>query len=149
MLRSGFPELSSRLHFGHHLSWRRAVTGSDAVPLAIECGRVMDLEKIFKQLPVAQLPGIEGNLDRLGVASMVAVSRIGNVTAPVTDPSRDYARVTPQEILHTPETKHPPARIACSSVGAMRLLPFLMLDACARTACDTRRSLRSQVPQKE
>ena len=63
----------------------------------------MNLEKILKQLPVAQPLGIEDNFDRLGVAAMVAVSRIRNVPAAVADPRRDYARVTPKEILHTPK----------------------------------------------
>ena len=129
MLRLSFPEFARGFHLCHDLSRPksrrihvgdgfsrdpflfiacvkngRTVTGSDVISLAIERGRIANLEKILKQFAVAQLLGIEDDFDRLGVAAVVALSCIWNVTAAVADSRRDHARVTSKEILHTPET---------------------------------------------
>ena len=53
--------------------------------LLVSCG-VVDLEEVFEDGPVAYDRGIEDDLDCFGVPLVVAVARIGDVAAGVTDP---------------------------------------------------------------
>jgi hypothetical protein len=82
---------------------------------------------ILKQLPVAQPLGIEDNFDRLGVAAMVAVSRIRNVTAAVAHSGRDYA---PCDVARNPAYPRNvrPAKDRTSRVDiSLLLFPTLVL----------------------
>jgi hypothetical protein len=82
---------------------RRTVAGSPIVALAVQSRRVMDLEKEFQELPIAELLRVENDLDRFRMRSVVAVRCIRNVAACIADVRRDHARVPAQQILHTPE----------------------------------------------
>jgi hypothetical protein len=64
----------------------------------------VDLEEKLEKLAVADLAGIEDDLNGFGVGSMIAVGRIRNVAAGVAD----AREITPQ--------KQPPARTARSSL---------------------------------
>src|SRR4051794_9856080 len=46
------------------------------IPLAIECCGVVNLEKEFEQLPIAELLRIEDDFDRFGMIAMVPIRRI-------------------------------------------------------------------------
>src|SRR5689334_20982518 len=52
---------------------RRTVAGSPIVALAVQSRRVMDLEKEFQELPIAELLRVENDLDRFRMRSVVAV----------------------------------------------------------------------------
>src|SRR5438552_1582775 len=55
------------------------IARAPVVALPVERRGVMDLKEELEQLPIAQLVGIENNLDGLGVTAVVAVSRIGHI----------------------------------------------------------------------
>src|SRR4051794_20260137 len=61
---------------------RRAVLRPDVIPLTVELRRVVRREKDVEQIVVAELVGIEGDADRLGVTGVAAahllVGRIGD-----------------------------------------------------------------------
>ena len=50
----------------------RAVAGADVVALAVLGRRVVDLEEELQDVPVRDALGVEDDLDRLGVAGVVA-----------------------------------------------------------------------------
>src|ERR1700674_5144424 len=138
MLRFGFPERTGGCHLGYRLARpeaggldigdrvlrnslllvgrienRRPVAHPDVVALTIAGSRVMNLEEKLEQLSIADLGRIEDDLDGLGVRTVLAVSRIGNVASRVADPRRDDASVVANEILHPPKTsagEHRPFR---------------------------------------
>jgi hypothetical protein len=51
------------------------------IALTITRGRIVDLEEKLEKPTIADLGGIEDNLDGFGVGSMIAVGRVRNVTA--------------------------------------------------------------------
>ena len=128
MLGLGLPERARLRHLGDHLARpearrvdvgdrvlgdpllllvevedRRAVGGADVVALAVAGGRVVDLEEELQQVAVARPGRVEDDLDRLGVAGVVAVGRVGVLAAGVADPGRDDAGLLADEVLHAPE----------------------------------------------
>src|SRR5262249_23024499 len=82
---------------------RRAVAAADVVALPVLRRRVVDLEEELEQVAERDELGVEDDLDRLGVTLVVAVGRVGDVTAGVADPGRDPAGPLADEILHAPE----------------------------------------------
>src|SRR3981081_2706336 len=125
----GLPERSRRLDFGHGLvrpeagrvdirdgffrdplllvadvEDGRPVAEPDVVSLTVLRRRIMDLVEELQQLPVADLLGIEHDLDGLGVSSVVAVRGVSHVTARVAHPGGDHTLVLADQILHTPKT---------------------------------------------
>src|SRR6266511_5170876 len=98
------------------LSLHDALPISDVVPLAVQRRRVVDLEEELEQVPVRDLLGIEGDLDSLGVRSVVPVRRVRDVAAGVTHPRRENARSLPDQILHPPETPSGKDRLLDRSV---------------------------------
>jgi len=128
VLGLGFPEIADRRHFGHHLARpntrgvdfgygvvrdvllfiigvedRRAIACADIVALAVACRRIMNLEEEYQQIAVADRLRIEHDLDRLGVAAMIAIGGVGHLTAGVADAGGYYAGIAADQILHTPE----------------------------------------------
>src|SRR4051794_35208139 len=128
MLRLGLPERPGRLDLGDNLAGpqpggvdvrdrlardplllgvevidRRAVARADVVALAIPRRRVVDLEEELEDVAVGDLLGVEDDLDRLGVRAVLAVGRVGDVAAGVSDTRRDDARTLAQQVLHPPE----------------------------------------------
>src|SRR5215813_9559800 len=92
----------------------RPVAGPDVVALPVQGGRVVDLE---------------GDLDRLGVAAVVAVGRVRHVTAGVADPGRYHAGELADQVLHAPETaagedgllgRHDALRVSCAGSNRLR-----------------------------
>ena len=63
----------------------------------------MDLEEEFEQLAIADPVGIEEDLDRLGMALMVAIGGVGHVAAGIADPRLFDAGQLANKVLHTPE----------------------------------------------
>jgi hypothetical protein len=63
----------------------------------------VNLKEEFKQLPVAGLRRVEDDLDCLGMAVVIAVGRVGYVTASVSDPRRDDTVLASNKILHAPK----------------------------------------------
>src|ERR1700737_303516 len=49
----------------------RTIAGSPIVSLAVQRGRIMDLEKEFQQLPITDLLRIKNDLDCFGMRSMI------------------------------------------------------------------------------
>src|SRR3954451_25386105 len=78
---------------------RRAVARAPVVALTIARGGVVDLKEEFQQRPIVYRRGVESDLDRLGMAFMVAISRILHLTAGVADTGRDHARLLADEVL--------------------------------------------------
>lgn len=72
--------------------------------------RIVDLEEELQDLPVVGYRRVVDDLDGLGVGAVVAVGRVGDVTAGVADPGGHHAGLLADEFLHP--QKHPPARIA-------------------------------------
>ena len=83
------------------------------VALAVERGRIVDLEEEFQQLAIADLGGIEDDLDRLGVGAVIAIGGVRHVAAGVADAGRDHARVAADQILHAPEAAAGQNRAFC------------------------------------
>src|ERR1700722_20709561 len=54
----------------------RSVTGSEVVTLPVQRRGVVDLEEELQQVPVRDPVRVEGDLDRLGVAVVVAVGSV-------------------------------------------------------------------------
>src|SRR5471032_3361029 len=81
----------------------RAVAGAQVVALAIFRAGVVDLEKEFEDLAIADDGWIEDDFDRFGVRAMIAVSGVGHVAAAVAYARSEHARITAQQILHAPE----------------------------------------------
>src|SRR5580704_9454770 len=129
VLRLGLPERAGRRYLGDHLARPQAggvdvgdrvlgglllrvaevedgrpVAGPDVVALPVHGGRVVDLEEELQQVAVGDPVRVEGDLDRLGVAAVVAVRRVRYVAARVADPGREHAGELADEILHAPET---------------------------------------------
>ena len=110
VLGLGLPERAGRGELGHDLAWpqaggvdvgdrvlgdpalvvvgvedRRAIARADVVALTVPRARIVDLEEELEQIAERLLLRVEGDLDRLGVSPMVAVGRVGDVTAGVAD----------------------------------------------------------------
>src|SRR3954454_14601462 len=121
MFRLGFPKSTGRRDFSHHFTGpnpRRldisdgvicnsflfvasvedggTIAGSPVVALAIQCGRVMNLEEELQQRPVTELVRIEDDLNCLGMGAAISVRRIGYVATRIADPCRDHTRVAAQ-----------------------------------------------------
>ena len=82
---------------------RRAIACSYVIPLAILCSGVMDLEKKLQNFSVTDLLRVENDLHGLGMCSVVAISRIVDIAARVSNSCCNDARLPPKQILHPPE----------------------------------------------
>ena len=63
-----------------------------SLPWRFARGRIVDLEEELQQRAVADLRGIEDDLDRLGMGAVVAIGRVRHVAAGIADAGRDDAR---------------------------------------------------------
>src|SRR3546814_12936216 len=81
----------------------RAVGQADVVALAVLRGGIVDLEEELQDPPVADLLGIEDDLDALGMGAVVAVGRVRHVAAGIADAGRDDAGQLADQVLHAPE----------------------------------------------
>ena len=81
----------------------RAVVRTAVLPLAVLGGRVVDLEEELQDVPVGDPVGAEDDLDRLGVAGMVPVGRVGVLAAGVSDAGGDDAVPLAKQLLDSPE----------------------------------------------
>src|SRR5271166_6913593 len=111
MLGLGFPERSGGCHLGDSLARPKAgsidigygvfrdpllliagiedgrpVARSPVVTLTVQRRRIMDLEKEFQQLSIADGLRIEEDLNGFRVIAMVAIRRVWHVTAGVAHP---------------------------------------------------------------
>jgi hypothetical protein len=73
------------------------------IPLAVLGGRVVDLEEELQDVPVGDPLGVEDDLDRLGVAGMVPVGRVGVLATGVSDAGGDDAVPLGKQLLDSPE----------------------------------------------
>jgi hypothetical protein len=105
------------------------VAGADVVALAILGRRIVDLEEELEDVPVGDALGVEDDLDRLGVARVVAVGRVVVLAAGVADPGGDDPVAVAQRSW-TPQ-KQPPARMAVSVLSLM-VSSFLRCSARAQ-----------------
>src|SRR5690242_12326878 len=121
MFRFGFPKSTCRRDFSHHFTGPNprcvdigdgvicnsllfvacvedggTIAGSPVVALAIQCGRVMNLEEELKQRPVTELVRIEDDFNCLGMSAVITVCRIGYVATRIADPCRNHTRITAQ-----------------------------------------------------
>ena len=88
---------------------RGAVLGPDVVALAVERGRVVQLEEpVLEQVLVAQHRRVERHPDRLGVTRLavvgVVVGRVLQPAAGIAHVGVDHAGHRPQDLLDPPET---------------------------------------------
>src|SRR5690349_19882633 len=126
VLGLGLPEAAGRADLGHDQAGPHAggvsvgdrVLGDLALLLACieDLGAVVradqsfaqvgsvDLEEELQDVPVAGSPGIEGDLDRLGVTRMVVGGRVIILPAGVADAGGDDPDAVAQEFLRGPET---------------------------------------------
>src|SRR3990167_2238979 len=105
---AGCVDVRDRLQRGFTLRFvgiidRRAIAPAAVVALAIARGRIVDLEEKFEDPAVADLIGIEIDLDRLGVRAVVAIGRVRHIAAAVTDTGADDAGEFADQVLHAPE----------------------------------------------
>ena len=104
------------------------VASANVVALAVPGRRVVDLEEEFEDVPETDGPGVEDDLDRLGVTGVVPVGRVLVLPARVSDPRRDDALRWRSKSC-TPQ-KQPPARMAVSAYVA----PVIALSPCLRSS---------------
>src|SRR5262249_44323872 len=76
----------------------------DVVSLTVQRRGIVDLEEELEQVPIGDLLRVEDDLDRLGVAFVIAVGRVRNVAARVAHARGENAGPLPEEVLHSPET---------------------------------------------
>nr|GEZ81630.1 hypothetical protein [Tanacetum cinerariifolium] len=82
---------------------RRTIARAPVVALAIRRGGVMNLEKEFEDLAVADDRRIEDDFDGFGVVAMIEIRGIRCLAARVTHTGRQYPGIAAQQILHAPE----------------------------------------------
>src|SRR4029077_13084181 len=82
---------------------RRAITRAVIVPLPVDGRRVVDLEEELEDVAIRRLLGIEDDLDRLGMRSVIPVRRVCDVASGVSHPRQEDAGPLPDQILHPPE----------------------------------------------
>src|SRR6516162_5704684 len=107
----------------------RAVARAQIVALTIESGRIMNLEEELQERPVAGLCGIKNDLDRFGMAFVIAIRRILHLSTRVTDARGDHAWLLANQILHAPEAapgEHSAFR--CHLMGLHLIHPLLRRD---------------------
>ena len=129
MLRLSFPEIAHRLHLGDHLAWPDprdidignridrhlllgfvnvidpgAVGEPAVIPLAIEGGRIVDLEEELQQLTIADLVTLKPNFNALGVGAMIAIGGVFDIAARVAHTCTQDPRQFADQILHAPKT---------------------------------------------
>src|SRR5918994_4033537 len=110
VLRLGLPEFAGGRELRYHAVWPqaggvgivdnpeclvmlrlgdienlRAVRSPDIVALAIQRGRIVNLEEELQKVAIADAFRVELDLDGLGVRSMIAISRVRHITARVSD----------------------------------------------------------------
>src|SRR4051794_39338489 len=128
VLLLGLPERASRRHLGDDLARpqargvdvgdrverdeplllarvedRRAVAPAHVVALTVPRRRVVDLEEELQQLPERNHFGIEDDLYRLGVLTVISVRGVGSVAAGVPDPAGEHSLALAQQVLGAPE----------------------------------------------
>src|ERR1700722_19467065 len=81
----------------------RTIAGAQIVALTIERGGIVNLEEKFQQRPVAGLCGIKNDLDRFGMAFVIAIGGVLHLSARVTDTRGDHAWLLADQILHAPK----------------------------------------------
>jgi hypothetical protein len=81
----------------------RTIAPPSIVALAIQRGRVVDLEKEFQKLAIAELSRIKIDLDRFGMRSVIGVRCVWDGAACVAHPRSYHTRVSARQLLHTPE----------------------------------------------
>src|SRR5215471_2827524 len=144
MFRLGFPKSTGRREFSHHFTGpnpRRVdisdgvtcnsflfvacvedggtIAGSPVVALAIQCGRVMNLEEELKQRPVTELVRNEDDFNCLGMSAVMTVGRIGYVATRIADPCRNHTKIAAQQVLHAPKAT------ACKNCAFGRCAHFI------------------------
>src|SRR3954453_15651340 len=82
---------------------RRAVAPAHVVALTVPRRRVVDLEEELQQLPERNHFGIEDDLYRLGVLTVISVRGVGSVAAGVPDPAGEHSLALAQQVLGAPE----------------------------------------------
>src|SRR5262249_21320167 len=82
---------------------RRPIARPYIVALAIQGGRIVDLEEKLEQLPVTDARRIEDDLHRFGMSRMIAVGCVAIAATRVADPRRQDAVLLANQILHAPE----------------------------------------------
>jgi hypothetical protein len=63
----------------------------------------VNLEEELQNLTVTQFDWIKDDLDRFGMGTVIAVSRVAHIAAGVADPSRYDTVIAAKEILHAPK----------------------------------------------
>jgi hypothetical protein len=82
---------------------RRAVARPQIVALTIAGGGIMNLEEELQERPVADLCRVKHNLDRFGMAFVIAIGGVSHLSARVTDARGNHAWLFTDQILHAPE----------------------------------------------
>src|ERR1700691_1650448 len=82
----------------------RAVTQPPIIALTVQCRRIVNLEKEFEDLPVADRLGVKDDFDRFGVRSVIAISCVRHIAARIAYPRGNDAGIAPQQILDAPKT---------------------------------------------
>ena len=128
MLGLSFPEVSGRGDFRHDLAGpqagcihvvdrvlgdaflflgrvenRGAVACADVIALPVAGRRIMDLEEELEQFPVADPVRIKQDFDGFGVAAVIAIGGVRNISPGITHARGDDTVLAANEILHAPE----------------------------------------------
>lgn len=96
-VKGGLPLLSARVKDCG------AITGPSVIALAVQCGWIMNLKKEFEKLAIAELLRVEGDLDCLRVAPVIAIRCVCYVAARIANTRRDNPWIAAYKLLHSPE----------------------------------------------
>src|SRR6476660_2443251 len=100
----------------------RPIACSKVIALAVLRRRIVNLEEELEQIPVRDLLGIEDDLDRLGVRSVVAIGCVRHVATAIANAGRDHTGSFANQVLHSPEAPTGEYR-SVSYSGRHRLAP--------------------------
>ena len=172
VLRLGLPEFAGGRDLRHNAAWPqaggvdivdcpeclvtlrlgdiedlRAVRSSDIVTLAVQCGRIVNLEEELQKVAIADAFRVELDLDGLSVRSMVAIGRVRHIAARVSDTCVDYARQLADRSC-MPQ-KQPPASTARSSLLVIisPLFPYVDVNVTENTLSVLQRPQDTAVPK--
>src|SRR5687768_1459294 len=141
VLRLGFPEVAGGGDLCHDAAWPQArgvdiadrperllalllgdienlrtIRHAEIVALAIESGRIVDLEEELQKIAIADVVRVVVDLDGLGMSSVVAIGRVRHIAAGISDACVDDAGQLADQVLHAPEAttgEDGPFKLAC------------------------------------
>ena len=79
------------------------IGSADIIPLAVQCGGIVDLKKEIQQIFEIRFGWIVGDFQRLGVSRMILIGGILILAAGVSSLRVNHARKFAEQVFHSPE----------------------------------------------